>query len=74
MWSMSRPGVATTMSVPCLNAWICGPMATPPKIEVTRRFAGTAVARQRPMNLGRQLPRRHQNEATRDSACASRRA
>ena len=40
MWSMSRPGVATTMSAPLLSAWICAPMPTPPKMAVTRSCAG----------------------------------
>ena len=30
MWSINRPGVATTMSTPDLRARSCGPMSTPP--------------------------------------------
>ena len=37
-------GVAMTMSAPPRKAIICGLIDTPPKIAVTRRFAGTAYA------------------------------
>ncbi len=36
MWSSSRPGVATTISVPPLRAAACGFWPTPPKMLVTR--------------------------------------
>ena len=30
MWSIRRPGVATTTSTPASSARVCGPMSTPP--------------------------------------------
>ena len=57
-WSISRPGVATTTSVPRSSAWICGPGATPPKIAVTRRCGGAPYAGERLLHLQRQFARR----------------
>ena len=57
--------MATMMSVPRRSAFFCGPIETPPKMAVTRRFARHTVGRERLVNLQRQLARRHEHQAAR---------
>ena len=66
MWSIRRPGVATTMSTPALSARSCGPISTPPNTGGGRHRGMVGETHQGVFDLHRQLAGRRQDERARE--------